>query len=190
MYDGALNIIICFLYMDQQVQIMYDEGLFIGRFQPFHSGHMYAVKHILDQVHHLLLGIGSSNRAMERDNPFTAQERKLMIQKSLNPQQQNRITIHFIPDVQNHIRWITLIEKTLPQFDIVFTNDDITCRLYTQKSIPVRNIPLLDRRHVSGTNIRRLISAGEAWHHHVPAGTVAIVEPIQYRLNGNITDYK
>lgn len=164
---------------------MYNKGLLIGRFQPFHSGHMHAIKHVLGQVNHLLLGIGSSNRSMERENPFTAQERELMIQKSLDRQQQDRVTIHFIPDVQNHIKWITLIEQTLPQFDIVFTNDDITHKLYAQRDMPVCSIPFLDRRYLSGTNIRHRISAGEVWHHLVPAGTVVVVEPIQYRLQHN-----
>ena len=161
---------------------MYDKGLLIGRFQPFHNGHMHAIKYVLGQVNHLLLGIGSSNRSMERENPFTAQERKEMIQGSLSQQQHDRVTICFIPDVQNHIKWIALIQQTLPQFDVVFTNDEITRRLYTKKEMPVCSIPFLDRAYLSGTSIRHGISTGERWHHLVPRGTVTIVEPLQDRI--------
>lgn len=161
---------------------MYDKGLLIGRFQPFHNGHMHAIVCVLGQVSHLLLGIGSSNRSIEKENPFTAQERELMIQKSLNRQQQESITMHPIPDVQNHIKWIAQIEQTLPRFDVIFTNDSLTHKLYMQRGVPVRNIPFLDREHLSGTNIRHRISTGHTWHHLVPAGTAMVVEPIQDRL--------
>ena len=166
----------------------YNQGLLIGRFQPFHQGHYHAIEYALEQVNHLLLGIGSSNRSMEVKNPFTIQERILMIDSSLTPQQKEKISIHPIPDLQNHKKWVDLIEQTLPSFDVVFTNDDITGRLYTKKGIPVRDIPFLNRVHLSGTVIRHLISSKKEWQHLVPTGTVSVVKPIQDRLHKNTTE--
>lgn len=60
-------------------------GLLIGRFQPFHMGHLSAVKFALSQVEKLWIGIGSSNKSHEKRNPFTADERKEMILSSLDP---------------------------------------------------------------------------------------------------------
>ena len=54
-------------------------GLLIGRFQPFHLGHLEALQFALSKVDKLWLGLGSSNKPMEKTNPFTVEERKQMI---------------------------------------------------------------------------------------------------------------
>ena len=59
-------------------------GLLIGRFQPFHLGHLEAVNFALSKVDMLFIGIGSSNKSNQIRNPFTADERKEMIISSLN----------------------------------------------------------------------------------------------------------
>ena len=35
-----------------------------------------------------------------------------------------KISIYFIPDLDNHIRWIEKIDTIVPKFDIVFSNDE------------------------------------------------------------------
>ena len=37
-------------------------GFLIGRFQPFHLGHLEAIKFALSKAEHLHIGIGSSNK--------------------------------------------------------------------------------------------------------------------------------
>ena len=59
-------------------------GLFVGRFQPFHNGHLAAVKHALKNVDYLYIVVGSAQRSHERDNPFTAGERIMMIKAALS----------------------------------------------------------------------------------------------------------
>ena len=59
-------------------------GFLIGRFQPFHLGHLEAIKFALSKVEHLHVGIGSSNKSHEKRNPFTADERKKMILSSID----------------------------------------------------------------------------------------------------------
>ena len=54
-------------------------GLLIGRFQPFHNGHLYLIKEALQSVDRLIIGIGSSN-VQNEDNPFDYETRKEMIQ--------------------------------------------------------------------------------------------------------------
>ena len=54
-------------------------GLLIGRFQPFHLGHLDALKFALSKVEKLWIGIGSSNKPNQKQNPFSADERKQMI---------------------------------------------------------------------------------------------------------------
>ncbi|HDJ89497.1 MAG TPA: nicotinamide-nucleotide adenylyltransferase, partial [Thermoprotei archaeon] len=54
-------------------------GLFIGRFQPFHLGHFYALKWILSKVDEVIIGIGSAQVSYTIKNPFTLGERIEMI---------------------------------------------------------------------------------------------------------------
>ncbi len=59
------------------------DGLLIGRFQPFHLGHLDAVMFGLSKVENLWIGIGSSNKHNERRNPFSVDERREMIISSI-----------------------------------------------------------------------------------------------------------
>ena len=156
----------------------YETGLLIGRFQPFHLGHLHAVRYALDDVERLLLGIGSSNRSREPANPFTAAERRAMILDSLDAEARKRVEVCEVPDVQNHIRWMGMIRDTLPPFDVIFTNDELTSRLYRREGVPVCDIPFLNRPSLSGTAVRDRISAGRPWGEMVPAGTARVMRRI------------
>ena len=146
-------------------------GLMIGRFQPFHLGHLEALQFALSKVDKLWLGLGSSNKPTEKNNPFSAEERKEMILSSINDSMKDKISIYFIPDLENHVKWIEMIDTIVPTFDIVFSNDELTNYLYSKKDVQVISIPFLKREELSGTNIRDLIISDQQWEHLVPSGT-------------------
>ena len=146
-------------------------GFLIGRFQPFHLGHLEAVKFALSKVDHLHIGIGSSNKSNEKRNPFTADERKTMIESSLDNDLTNRVTIHFIPDVDDHSKWTHLVDEIIPNYDTVFSNDDFTHELYQKRGKSIIPVELKSRDSLSGTNIRNLISTDQDWKNFVPEGT-------------------
>jgi nicotinamide-nucleotide adenylyltransferase len=105
-------------------------GILIGRFQPFHLGHLEAVIFGLTKVDTLFIGIGSSNKSHQDRNPFTADERKEMILSSLEEKIQERVSIYYIPDSNDHSKWADSIDKIIPSYDIVFSNDDFTHELF------------------------------------------------------------
>ena len=146
-------------------------GLLIGRFQPFHLGHLEALRFALSKVDKLWVGLGSSNKPSEKNNPFSAEQRKEMILSSIDNSMKERITIYFIPDLDNHIKWIEKIDTIVPEFDIVFSNDELTKHLYSKRTVQVIPIPFLKRDELSGTNIRDLIISDQKWEHLVPEGT-------------------
>ena len=146
-------------------------GLLIGRFQPFHLGHLEALQFALSKVDKLWVGLGSSNKSIEKSNPFSAEERKEMILSSIDDSMKNKIIIYFIPDIDNHIKWIEKIDTIVPKFDIVFSNDPLTDHLYSKKTVQVISIPFLNRDILSGTNIRNLIISDQEWENFVPEGT-------------------
>lgn len=58
---------------------MYDISVFIGRFQPFHKGHLHNIVVALDNSKKIIINIGSSFNAPNIKNPFSFEQRKLMI---------------------------------------------------------------------------------------------------------------
>jgi nicotinamide-nucleotide adenylyltransferase len=151
------------------------EGLLIGRFQPFHLGHLSAVKFALTYVDKLYIGIGSSNRFNEKRNPFTAEERKEMIELSVEKSNLEKCKIYFIPDVNDHEKWTYHVDSIVPKYDLVFSNDDFTHELYKRRGIKVISVPLKQREILSGTDIRQKIAVGQSWSEFVPKGTATVL---------------
>ena len=153
-------------------------GFLIGRFQPFHLGHLEAIKFALSNVEHLHVGIGSSNKSHEERNPFTADERKEMILSSIDDTISKRLSIHFIPDVDDHSKWTHLVDEIIPEYDVVFSNDDFTHELYGKRGKSIISVDLKSRSNLSGTNIRNLILTDQNCKEFVPSGTRDVLSQI------------
>lgn len=50
-------------------------AVYIGRFQPFHRGHEYVLKHCLENYDDTVVLFGSAHKARDTENPFTYGER-------------------------------------------------------------------------------------------------------------------
>jgi bifunctional NMN adenylyltransferase/nudix hydrolase len=73
----------------------YQFGIYIGRFQPFHLGHLKTLELALDCADEVILVLGSHRVASDIRNPWTSQERIEMITSSLGENDVSRI--HFLP---------------------------------------------------------------------------------------------
>ena len=153
-------------------------GLLIGRFQPFHLGHLEAVNFALNKVENLWIGIGSSNKYNEKKNPFSADERRKMITLSVDDSIITRIKIFDIPDVGDHEKWTYSIDKIVPEYNLVFSNDEFTKTLFEKREMNVVPVVLKDRGKFSGTNIRELIADDKNWQDLVPQGTRNVLDKI------------
>lgn len=170
-------------------------GLFIGRFQPFHKGHLRAVKWILEREEELVIGIGSAQYAYLPKNPFTAGERLLMIWSSLKAEGLlDRVITTLIPDTDSvHVLWPAYVEMTSPKFDRAYSNDPLTQVLLRERGYEVVEVPFMDREVLSGTHVRNLMARGDGeWRKLVPEAVVKILDQIEgekrvktiYRLHG------
>jgi nicotinamide-nucleotide adenylyltransferase len=152
-------------------------GLFVGRFQPFHNGHLAAVRYALKRVDYLYIVVGSAQRSHERYNPFTAGERIMMIKAALDEAKVDPSRWMLIPvqDAESHSVWTATLKSTVPKFDIVFSNDTLTIRLLKEEGIEVVPIPYLDRDQYSATNVRNRILERKDWEKLVPPAIARMV---------------
>ena len=150
----------------------------MGRFQPFHFGHLEAVKYALAHADYVYVVVGSAQRSHERDNPFTAGERIAMIKSALdgNKIDPSRWMAVPIPDADSHSLWVSTLESMVPKFDVVFTNDALTFLLFKEEGIEVRAVPYLDRRRYSATNVRDRILERKDWESLVPPQVAKLVK--------------
>ena len=153
-------------------------GLFVGRFQPFHVGHLAAVKFAMKRVDYLYVVVGSAQRSHERDNPFTAGERIEMIKAALdgNGVEPSRWMAIPIADSDSHSVWVSSVESMVPKFDVVFTNDALTYLLFKEEGREVRVVPYLDRKRYSATNVRDRILERKNWESLVPPQVARLVK--------------
>ena len=153
-------------------------GLLVGRFQPFHHGHLSAVKFALKRVGYLYVVVGSAQRSHERDNPFTAGERIAMIKAALDGNGVDPKKWMAIPiaDADSHSIWVSTVGSMVPKFDVVFTNDSLTFVLFNEEGIEVVAVPYLDRGRFSATNVRERILERKDWASLVPPQVAKLVK--------------
>ncbi len=77
---------------------LYDYAVFIGRFQPFHIGHLFVFQEALKSAEHLIVLVGSADEARCLRNPFSFDERQAMIRQSLPSEITDRVTLLPLPD--------------------------------------------------------------------------------------------
>lgn len=155
-------------------------ALFIGRFQPFHLGHLAALKWILEREDIVIIGIGSSQFSHDPLNPFTAGERIEMIWRVLVGEGLlNRCIITTIPDTnKKHSLWVSTVFHYTPRFQRVYTNDPLSQLLFKEAKVEVLPIPMFKRSEYSATRIRHLIVEGKPWEHLVPREVAKFIKEI------------
>ena len=91
--------------------------VFIGRFQPFHSGHRRVVQLALEQADHVLILVGSSYKPRDIMNPFTFGERQSMIESSLDFEDSKRVRIRPLRDyLYNDNKWMSEVQQHVELF--------------------------------------------------------------------------
>jgi len=153
-------------------------ALFIGRFQPFHNGHLAMAKRIRERHEELVIGIGSAQYSHTGENPFTAGERYEMIHRALDADRLGNYSIVPIPDTHVHSVWVSHVLSLVPSFDTVYTNSALVVRLFKERGIQVVSLPMVNRENFSGTEIRRRMLKGEDWRALVPKAVASYIEEI------------
>ncbi len=160
---------------------MVKRGLFVGRFQPFHMGHLKVVKDILEKLDELVIVVGSSQYSHKTDNPFTAGERITMIREALGEEgiAPSRYWIVPVPDTHIHMVWVAQVVGYTPNFTVVYTNEPLTRRLFIEAEYRVEPVPFYKRGVYSATEIRKRILNKQDWEKLVPKSVAQFIKEIR-----------
>lgn len=160
---------------------MTETGLYVGRFQPFHLGHLEAIRHILKKVDAVIIAIGSAQYSHTLENPFTAGERMTMSRLALEEARisSSKCLLVPIPDVNIHKLWVAYLTSLTPPFQIVFSNEPLTVTLFQEAGFKVQPIPFFNRETYSATEIRKRMLSNEDWPSLVPQSVALFIRQIK-----------
>jgi nicotinamide-nucleotide adenylyltransferase len=152
-------------------------GLFVGRFQPFHLGHLDAVRRLARQDDELIVGIGSANVSHTPANPFTAGERAEMALAALREAGVGNALVVPLPDIGRNALWVSHVASLVPRFTIVHTNNPLPARLFAERGYEVAGVPFHERERFEGTSIRAAMARGDeaAWRAAVPPAVARVI---------------
>lgn len=161
---------------------MTSRGLMIGRFQPFHNGHLALAKQILSECDELIIVVGSAQFNYLDKDPFTSGERILMIHEAIKEAKADLSNCYIVSlaNDENNARWLAYLRSMTPPFDILYSGNDFVKHLALSQNanITVKTPQFVDKEECNGTNIRRLIVAGKQWKHLLPAAVVRVIEQV------------
>lgn len=86
--------------------------VFIGRFQPFHLGHLKVLRAAVDTADHVVVIIGSVNAEPSLKNPWSFLERRLMVLAALTPKEREKVSIGAAYDMPGRdADWVRAVRK-------------------------------------------------------------------------------
>jgi nicotinamide-nucleotide adenylyltransferase len=143
-------------------------ALVIGRFQPFHNGHLAVVREIAAEADEVFIGVAAAADSGTANNPFTAGERNKMIDLSLGGSGLGPYRVIDLPDIHNPPVWAKYVANAVPEFDLLVAHSDDTLSLFEDAGYQVRKAAAYERDTYSGTRIRHLMIEFQQWETLVP----------------------
>ncbi|HJU79180.1 MAG TPA: nicotinamide-nucleotide adenylyltransferase [Nitrososphaeraceae archaeon] len=147
-------------------------GLMIGRFQPFHNGHLKLAHQILNECEELIIAVGSSQFNFTFSNPFTAGERIHFIHNSLVESKIDLKRVYVLPilNLENNAIWIQHLKSMLPKFDSIYSGNKFVKQLLSHSSdvFEIQTPKFHNQNECNGTNIRMNIVLNKQWKDLVP----------------------
>lgn len=147
-------------------------GVYWGRFNPVHKGHMAVIKKLSKKVDRLTIAVGSAQLKNEKNNPFSGAERARMIRAYLD---EEGITCRVVAvnDQGGYYSATRNLVKKCGRFDILFLSTEylragkaLSHRRIVRALAGHAHIEYFERRgRLSATLVRDRIAHGENWEH-------------------------
>ena len=151
-------------------------ALVVGRFQPLHNGHKALIRQALD-AGHVVVAIGSSTAKQGLRNPFTAAERRKMIEACFAAElAAGSLTIVEVPDLHDPPRYARHALAIAGPIDVVFGNEEDTLGLFEREGLRVERPGLQERDRWEAKAIRAQLAADDMlWKKAVPPAVAALL---------------
>lgn len=160
-------------------------SIVIGRYQPFHLGHLEVIRTAYNRSDETIIFIGSSNKPSSEKNPWTHRERLLMIYDSIQESDMKINRFHFFPilDFENNNDWVNQIKRLTELSVSKKSNISIVGHARDQSSFYLSLFPFWNffetgkfKDDISATDIRKLFFEEKDYTQFVPNGTKSIIE--------------
>ena len=157
----------------------FSRGVFWGRFNPPHKGHLQVIRHLLEkECTQLVIAIGSAQASHTERNPFTGGERLLMMKALLEEAglQEKTIIVQVPDDSDSYVNTASNLRLFSPKFDALFTNRAVVRDIFSSWSIAVKDFPDFDHGKFSGSNVRKAMLSGSNWQSLVPKAVYSFIK--------------
>lgn len=152
-------------------------GLVVGRFQPFHLGHLYLIREALKHSDKIVIAAGSSN-VEDANNPLSYETRVKMLENVIENEHLEDKVLKIVPspDNPNDDIWLKDLLKNTGKFDIEIGNNDWTNDVLENAGYDVLRVPYFKRELYQGVLIRKLFKENGNWQSRVPDYLVDLIE--------------
>lgn len=153
-------------------------ALVVGRFQPFHLGHLDLARRALDGHGGLVVAVTGAQFNYAEKHPFTAGERLDMIRGSLAEDGADMARCAAVPveNTPNSAAWPAHLRAALPEFGPAYSGNAYVRALLNDAGVEATEPPMLDRQNLSGTRVRDLLASGGDWRALVPPAAARVIE--------------
>lgn len=104
------------------VSVLNMRALFVGRFQPLHWGHVKVVEWLLTHYDEVVIALGSADKALTFENPFTPGERLEMFRRHFGPN--CRLLFCTVPDTGGSSSlWGAYVRHWCPPYQVAYSNN-------------------------------------------------------------------
>ena len=153
------------------------KGLILGRFQPFHLGHFRLIEAVKGDNLELMICIGSAQKGRTKDNPFTTEERRIMVEAVVS-RLDCKYQIYDIPDVNNNDLYVSHLETFVPEFDTVYSGNSLVLKLFKAAGYRTVMPEMVNREVWEGAAIRQAMTEDDEWETAVPLQIVDIIRDL------------
>ncbi len=154
--------------------------LIVGRFQPFHLGHLELITQAKKDFKEVIIVVGSSQFNYLFKDPFTTGERLTMIHDSLIEAHFNFSDFYLIPvqNIENNFLWLSNICSLVPSFSTIYSGNNLIFQLLKDSRIRVKKPSFRNKKKFNGTFIRKQILLNKKWENLVPNSVSKILKEI------------
>jgi len=84
-----------------------------------------------------------------------------------------------VTDLEIHGIWVSHVCSLVPKFDIVYSNEPLTRRLFIEAGFTVKEIPFFKRALCSATEIRERMLRDRSWEAVLPKSVASYIREIK-----------